>query len=116
MAALRSDEEISAFEEEVKDRFGPLPRPLEHLFLHAKLKALCQRANIASLDIGTKAIAITPRVPFSAEAVAELAAANSDEAWSEGRFILPCEAGLEEQTGCAIRFLNRVIELSCLIR
>ncbi|KAF0096897.1 MAG: hypothetical protein FD144_5584 [Rhodospirillaceae bacterium] len=89
MAALRSDEEISAFEEEVKDRFGPLPPPLEHLFLHAKSKALCQRAKVAKLFAG-----------------------SSDAAWSEGRFILPCEVGLEEQTGCAIRFLNQVIELT----
>lgn len=110
LASLHTDEEISAFEDEVEDRFGPVPASLKPLFFQAKLSVLCQRANVGNLDIGTKAIAMTPRVPFSADTVKDLTGGNG-AVWSEDRFIVPCDATLEEQADCASQFLHRVIEL-----
>jgi transcription-repair coupling factor (superfamily II helicase) len=108
LASLRTDEEISAFEDEVEDRFGPLPAPFKPLFLQAKLRVLCQRANVSTLDIGTKAIAVTPRAPFSAETIEDLATDNSGAVWSEDRFIVPCEGNVEEQADCALQLLYRM--------
>ncbi len=110
LASLSTPEGISAFEDEVEDRFGPVPEPLKPLFLQAKLRVLCQRASVGHLDIGTKAIAITPRAPFSTETIKDLADGNSAAVWNDDRFIVPCEASLEEQADCAFQFLERAVE------
>lgn len=111
LASLGTDEAIAAFEDEIEDRFGPVPEPLKPLFLQAKLRVLCQRAKVGNMDIGTKAIAITPRVPLSAEKIKDLTGGNSGAAWNDDRFIVPCEATLEEQADCASHFLDRVVAL-----
>jgi transcription-repair coupling factor (superfamily II helicase) len=105
--ALRDAEEISAFEDEVRDRFGPPPLPVTHLFLRAKLRTLCREAGIVALEAGEKAIAATPRVTPTAAIVAEIGRRSGGVRWHAGRFILP-HGGVPpaERADLAAKFLD----------
>jgi transcription-repair coupling factor (superfamily II helicase) len=52
---------IDALEEEVIDRFGPLPEAAGALMAVARVRALARCADVARVDAGPAAIAITPR-------------------------------------------------------
>jgi transcription-repair coupling factor (superfamily II helicase) len=71
---------IDAFEEELIDRFGPLPPPAELLLTRARLTVLARAARIARVDAGPAAIALTPRPGFSADAAA-IGLANKEDRW-----------------------------------
>ena len=49
IADLRSQVEIDTFQEELADRFGPLPEPLLHLLYQTRLKLLADKAGLASI-------------------------------------------------------------------
>ena len=55
---------IDALEEELVDRFGPLPSPAERLVANSRVGALARKARIARIDAGPAAIALTPRADF----------------------------------------------------
>ena len=46
-----TDKEINTIGEELRDRFGPLPRDVEHLLGLAKLKNLCSSLGLSKIDI-----------------------------------------------------------------
>lgn len=71
LARLASDADIDAFEEELADRFGPLPADAAMLLSHARLRALAQHVRIARIDAGRTAIALTPRPDFGSDLAAE---------------------------------------------
>src|SRR3954466_13268321 len=50
-----------AFEDELQDRFGPLPRPVQHLLQLARAKVLCRAIGITRVDAGPKGIALSCR-------------------------------------------------------
>ena len=52
---------IDRLEEEIDDRFGPLPDPVRVLLDIAHLRTECRRAGIARLDAGPEAVAATLR-------------------------------------------------------
>ena len=47
--------------EEIADRFGPLPEPVENLLTLARLRARCRRLGITKLEVGPNAAAATFR-------------------------------------------------------
>jgi len=49
MAHLRSEEEIAAMEQELIDRFGPLPQEAQNLFLQLQLKVWALRGGVESI-------------------------------------------------------------------
>ncbi|HRD77562.1 MAG TPA: transcription-repair coupling factor, partial [Hyphomicrobiaceae bacterium] len=61
LSSLETREAIDGFGAELVDRFGPLPGEVEQLLDVVEIKALCRRANIASVDAGPKGMSITFR-------------------------------------------------------
>ncbi|WP_022681573.1 helicase-related protein [Sphingobium bisphenolivorans] len=61
LARLSDASAIDAFEEELLDRFGPLPDAAETLLAQARLRLSAREAEIARIDAGEAAIALTPR-------------------------------------------------------
>ena len=54
LADLDDQAAIEAFAAELIDRFGPLPKEVEHLLEIVAIKALCRRANVDKVDVGPK--------------------------------------------------------------
>jgi transcription-repair coupling factor (superfamily II helicase) len=50
IAAVASEEERSAVQSELADRFGPLPASVENLLEYALLKSACERLQISSVE------------------------------------------------------------------
>jgi transcription-repair coupling factor (superfamily II helicase) len=53
--------DIDGFAAELIDRFGPLPREVDHLLNVVELKGLCRQAGIAKLDAGPKGLVVSFR-------------------------------------------------------
>jgi transcription-repair coupling factor (superfamily II helicase) len=99
LARIEDEAGLSAFEEELEDRFGALPESAQTLMAVARVRCLARDARIARVDAGPAAIALTPRRDF---------AGDPDSAGlkeSKGRFILA------ERIEDAGRRLERVREL-----
>jgi transcription-repair coupling factor (superfamily II helicase) len=58
MADMRSPGELEALREEFKDRFGPLPEPVENLLYQLKGKLLAERAGLASIVLEGRQIVL----------------------------------------------------------
>ena len=72
IAALRSLEEVDALEEEMKDRFGPLPAPAESLET-VRVKILAKHLGIVQSPCSGDMVArLLPGVAWDAERVARL--------------------------------------------
>jgi transcription-repair coupling factor (superfamily II helicase) len=54
LAELEDEGEIDAFGAELIDRFGPMPKDVEHLLRIVAIKALCRRANVEKIETGPK--------------------------------------------------------------
>ena len=54
LAEIEDEREIDSFAAELADRFGPLPKEVEHLLQIVAIKALCRRANVEKIDAGPK--------------------------------------------------------------
>ncbi|HET9147395.1 MAG TPA: DEAD/DEAH box helicase [Acetobacteraceae bacterium] len=64
---------LSALAEEIEDRFGPPPEPVERLIARARLRMGCRRLGIAKLEVGPAAAAASFRgKPPAATAPLEL--------------------------------------------
>jgi transcription-repair coupling factor (superfamily II helicase) len=61
LADLEEPQAIQAFAAELIDRFGPLPREVEHLLEIVTIKALARRANVEKVDAGPKGAVIAFR-------------------------------------------------------
>ncbi|MBN9582576.1 MAG: transcription-repair coupling factor [Afipia sp.] len=61
LADLDTEDEIQNFGAELRDRFGPPPDEVRHLFQIAAIKAFCRRANIEKVDAGPKGAVIAFR-------------------------------------------------------
>jgi transcription-repair coupling factor (superfamily II helicase) len=83
LARLRSIASVEALEDELADRFGQIPGPVETLLLAARVRVLARGAGVARIDSGPAAIAFTPREGASVERWSE----RGLEA-SGGRFVL----------------------------
>ncbi len=61
LASLHEPQEIDAFGAELIDRFGPMPKEVDHLLKIVYVKGLCLRANVEKLDAGPKGCVIAFR-------------------------------------------------------
>jgi transcription-repair coupling factor (superfamily II helicase) len=61
LADLEDEREMDAFGAELVDRFGPLPKEVEHLLQVVAIKALCRRANVEKVDAGPKGLVLSFR-------------------------------------------------------
>ena len=104
---------VAAFEDEMRDRFGPIPESVAQLLRHAGLRTLCFEAGILNLEVGKKAIAATPRSPPSAEAIEVVRTADIRPEWRGGRFILHHEsADPGERADLALALLEQLLSRS----
>jgi transcription-repair coupling factor (superfamily II helicase) len=78
LSRLTREAEIEAFEEELIDRFGPLPNAAADLMAHSRLRLAARTACVARVDAGPSAIALTPRRDFSADAARHGLTAKND--------------------------------------
>jgi transcription-repair coupling factor (superfamily II helicase) len=70
LARLTSRAELDAFADELVDRFGEAPEEAAILLRIANLRMLARDANIAKVDGGPNAIALTPRADLTKRAIA----------------------------------------------
>lgn len=61
LADMEEERDIDSFAAEMVDRFGSLPKEVEHLLQIVQIKALCRRANIDKLDAGPKGAVLSFR-------------------------------------------------------
>ncbi len=86
LARLPDQDAAAAFAEELEDRFGELPEPVQLLIAQAGLRAWCAANGITRLDAGPHAIALTTADPASAQALTK----RFDGAKAkEGRVLIP---------------------------
>jgi transcription-repair coupling factor (superfamily II helicase) len=98
IARMDASESIDDLEEEIEDRFGPLPETLENLLRLTSMRQTCRRLGIARIDAGPQAIALSFR-PGAAEkrpVQDMIAAAQGALRWSGERLVL---AVAEDQPG-----------------
>ncbi len=58
IASARSDEDLNRISEEVADRYGRLPEPVENLFAYARVRREAERLGIVSIDRVGESLAI----------------------------------------------------------
>ncbi|MFL9841898.1 helicase-related protein [Sphingomonas sp. ST-64] len=64
LARIEEEGDLDAFEEELLDRFGPLPPQAERLVARARIRRAARALGILRIDAGPAAIALTPRAGF----------------------------------------------------
>jgi transcription-repair coupling factor (superfamily II helicase) len=57
--SVEDENDVTALEAEVADRFGPIPEAMASLLELVRIKALCRKLRIGRLDAGPQAIAAT---------------------------------------------------------
>ena len=67
LARIDDEGGLEAFEEELIDRFGPLPPAVETLIAHATIRLAARALRLARIDAGAAAIALTPRRDFAGD-------------------------------------------------
>ncbi|MFP5516291.1 MAG: DEAD/DEAH box helicase [Alphaproteobacteria bacterium] len=73
IARTREAGELESLREEMEDRFGPLPDPVERLLAIASLRCRCRSLGIASLGCGPAGVAATLRGDRAEKRAATLA-------------------------------------------
>ena len=68
LARVEDEGVLERFEEELVDRFGPLPTEAETLLSHARIRMSARALRLKRIDAGAAAIALTPRHDFTADA------------------------------------------------
>jgi transcription-repair coupling factor (superfamily II helicase) len=112
LSELASEDEISDFEDEIVDRFGPPPPSVARLFQLARLKCHCRALRIARLDAGPQAIAASVRADAQiGDALAD--SSGGELEWRGERLIYSrgSEAA-DERLSLAADFLARIDALS----
>ncbi len=61
LAEIEDERDIESFAAELVDRFGPLPREVEHLLQVVAIKGLSRRANVEKLEAGPKGVVLSFR-------------------------------------------------------
>jgi transcription-repair coupling factor (superfamily II helicase) len=61
LAEIEDERAIDGFAAELVDRFGKLPREVEHLLQIVAIKALCRRANVEKVEAGPRGAVLSFR-------------------------------------------------------
>ena len=104
LARVRTAGEVEALEDEMADRFGPLPAPVTSLLEATRLSALAADAGVIRIASGPKATAFT-LAPGKLKAVRARLPANKDRRWVEDRLIYDTS----EETTHDNAFIARVL-------
>jgi transcription-repair coupling factor (superfamily II helicase) len=104
LARVASAAEADAIEDEIADRFGPLPDEVVALLAETRVSALAAEAGVTKIVAGPKATALT----FGAErldAAAKKVPANENRKWVENRLVLETEEGTSHDNAFLASFL-----------
>jgi transcription-repair coupling factor (superfamily II helicase) len=84
IASARSDEELNRISEEVADRYGRLPMPVENLFSYARARREAERLGIISIDrVGESlAIKLAEKARVEPDSLLRLLAENKSASFS----------------------------------
>jgi transcription-repair coupling factor (superfamily II helicase) len=101
LGRIADDMALDAFEEELVDRFGPMPDSALNLLARVRLRLAAQNAGIGRVDAGPSAIALTPRRGLGGNAASHGLIAKNDrlllvEAIPDDRRLERTQALLEE--------------------
>ncbi|PCD03962.1 DEAD/DEAH box helicase [Sphingomonas spermidinifaciens] len=103
LARIEDADALAAFAEEIEDRFGALPAEAELLLRLAGLRIAAREAQIARIDAGPAAIALTPRRDFAGDTSGLTARGDrlilSERIENAGARLDRIEALLEELSG-----------------
>ncbi|WGM47109.1 Transcription-repair-coupling factor [Brevundimonas sp. NIBR10] len=86
LARVASAGEVEALEDEIADRFGPLPDPVAGLLSTTRLSALAAEAGVTRIASGPKATAFD-LAPARAAALRDRLPANEARRWVEDRLV-----------------------------
>ena len=67
LARVTLQRELDDLEDELEDRFGPLPEAAGSLVALSRVRCLARLARVAKVDAGPAAIALTPRPDFAGD-------------------------------------------------
>src|SRR5690606_38690037 len=60
LSGSSNDDQLNALEEELADRFGPLPYEAQNLIWIIRLKNILKNAGIESMTVGPERLSLTP--------------------------------------------------------
>lgn len=104
LARIGTDADLDAFDDELVDRFGPVPPPAQALLMQARLRLLARGARVSRIDAGPAAIALTPGKGFAGDANA----LGLEE--KNGRLLLKEETSEEERAGRVLGLLEALAD------
>jgi transcription-repair coupling factor (superfamily II helicase) len=110
-AKAASDEEIEAFEDEIENRFGPLPDPVRQLLTAARLRQQCRDLGVSRIDAGPQALALSFRNEAKSRDRIRRAIRRAEGAlaWRDGRLVWPKPSRDEAERLSLLRKLLRFL-------
>ena len=106
LARINDETELQAFEEEITDRFGPMPVAAEALVASARIAILARVAHVARIDAGPAAIALTPHDK------ARFDPGEAELTEKDGRWLLKQQTSEEERITCVTDLLETVARVA----
>ena len=104
LARIGGDADLDAFEDELVDRFGPVPAAAQALLTRARLSLLARAARVTRIAAGPAAIALTPGQGFACDAPA----LGLQE--QNGRLLLKQELTEEARTARVLELLEALTD------
>jgi transcription-repair coupling factor (superfamily II helicase) len=89
LARLHAMADIEAFDDEIADRFGEPPEAVQKFLGIARVRQLCRRLDVARVDCGPQALALTFRAPVQARRTLQrtVEASGDKLRWHDERLI-----------------------------
>jgi transcription-repair coupling factor (superfamily II helicase) len=115
LSKIRDEAELREMEEELTDRYGPIPKPLESLIAVLSLKCLASRACIRKLEYSARQLVIhvTPQTPLKMEKILGMAKdpRKKIKLLPDGRVIFGTDEKGTELLGLARNLLLEIVTI-----
>jgi transcription-repair coupling factor (superfamily II helicase) len=115
LSKIRDEVELKDMEEELKDRYGPIPEPLSNLMQIISLKCFLTRASVKKLEYAARQIVVhvTERTPIDMGKMLKLVRGGRDgvKLLPDGRIIMRTDKKAGELLGLARNVLMELISL-----
>jgi transcription-repair coupling factor (superfamily II helicase) len=111
LARMEPSETMDDLEEEIEDRFGPIPEPLTNLLVLTGMRQLCYRLGIARIDAGPQAIALSFRPGAAARLPLQdmISSSHGEMRWSGERLVIAASSeDPERRRKCILDLLARL--------
>jgi transcription-repair coupling factor (superfamily II helicase) len=115
LSKIRDDEELGDIQEELKDRYGPLPLPLLHLLDIISLKSFLTRSKIKKIEYASDRLIVhvTDNTPLDMKRMLALIAKGKERAklLPDGRIVIPSSKVSEGLVKYARNVLMEIISI-----